>query len=114
MDDWRELKLMVKALGGVARLTIVYLLAHTDDMTVTRLTVTLGLSQPLVSWHLRKLRRAGLVHTRREGRRVYCSLDKERYQYCLSRLHTLIDPAIQAEAFPVGEMLIEAEGAVED
>ena len=57
MDDWRELKLMVKALGGVARLTIVYLLAREDDVTVTALTDMLGLSQPLVSWHLRKLRR---------------------------------------------------------
>ncbi|HEV7236361.1 MAG TPA: metalloregulator ArsR/SmtB family transcription factor [Ktedonobacteraceae bacterium] len=114
MDDWRELKLMVKALGGVARLTIVYLLAREDGVTVTALTAMLGLSQPLVSWHLRKLRRAGLVHTRREGRQVYCSLDKDRYQYCLQRLNTLIDPAVQLEAFPVGEMLIEAEVALED
>ena len=72
------------------------------------------MSQPLVSWHLRKLRRAGLVYTRREGRQVYCSLDKDRYQDCLQRLNTLIDPAIQLKAFPVGEMLIEAEVAIED
>ena len=114
MNDWRELKLMVKALGGVARLTIVYLLAREDNVTVTALADMLGVSQPLVSWHLRKLRSAGLVYTRREGRQVYCSLDKERYQYCLQRLNTLIDPAIQQEAFPVGEMLIEAEVALED
>ena len=44
MDDWRELKLMVKALGSVARLTIVYLLAREDDVTVTALTDMLGLS----------------------------------------------------------------------
>lgn len=110
MDDWRELKLMVKALGDVARLTIVYHLARRDDITVTALTGMLELSQPLVSWHLRKLRRAGLVHTRREGRLVYCSLDKERYQYCLQRLHALIDPTIQLEAFPIGALLMEIEG----
>ncbi len=28
MNDWRELKIMVKALADVARLTIVYHLAH--------------------------------------------------------------------------------------
>jgi ArsR family transcriptional regulator len=114
MDDWRELKIMVKALGDVARLTIVYHLARIDELTVTVLTDMLGLSQPLVSWHLRKLRRAGLVHTRREGRMVYCSLDKERYSYCLQRLHTLTDPAIQLESFPSGAMLYEVEAGVED
>ena len=114
MDDWRELKLMVKALGDVARLTIVYHLARQSDVTVTALTDMLELSQPLVSWHLRKLRRAGLVHTRREGRLVYCSLDKERYEYCLHRLHTLIDPMIQLEAFPSGSQLIDSGAMIEE
>ncbi len=63
MNDWRELKIMVKALADVARLTIVYHLAHRDEVTVSELTGILGLSQPLVSWHLRKLRRAGIIHT---------------------------------------------------
>jgi DNA-binding transcriptional ArsR family regulator len=35
------------------------------------------LSQPLVSWHLRRLRAAGLVHTRRNGRETICSLGRE-------------------------------------
>jgi ArsR family transcriptional regulator len=35
------------------------------------------LSQPLVSWHLRRLRLAGLVETRRSGREVVCSLGLE-------------------------------------
>ncbi len=114
MNDWRELKIMVKALADVARLAIVYHLAHQGEITVTTLTDMLGLSQPLVSWHLRKLRRAGMIHTRRAGRQVYCSLDKSRYQYCLQCLETLVDPTVRLEAFPVGEFLIQAETAVED
>jgi DNA-binding transcriptional ArsR family regulator len=114
MNDWRELKIMVKALGDVARLSIVYHLAHQHEITVTALTDMLGLSQPLVSWHLRKLRRAGMIHTRRVGRQVYCSLDKSRYQYCLQRLEILVDPAVQLESFPIGEFLIEAEAVAED
>lgn len=35
------------------------------------------LSQPLVSWHLRRLRVAGLVETRRMGREVIGSLGRE-------------------------------------
>lgn len=114
MNDWRELKIMVKSLAGVARLTIVYHLAHRDEITVTELTDILGLSQPLVSWHLRKLRRAGLIRTHRHGRQVHCSLDKARYQYCLQRLEALIDPSIQLELLPIGEALIEAEAMADD
>ena len=114
MNDWRELKIMVKALADVARLTIVYQLAHHDEITVTVLTDILGISQPLVSWHLRKLRRAGLIRTRRAGRQVYCSLDKARYQQCLHRLETLVDPAIELESLLVGEALIETEALAED
>jgi ArsR family transcriptional regulator len=55
-----------------------------------------------------------MIHTRRVGRQVYCSLDKSRYQYCLQRLETLVDPAVQLESFPIGEFLIEAEAVAED
>ena len=114
MNDWRELKIMVKALADVARLTIVYHLARREEITVTVLTDMLGLSQPLVSWHLRKLRRAGMIYTRRVGRQVYCSLDKTRYQYCLQRLEIRVDPAAQLEPFPAGESLIETEAMAEE
>jgi ArsR family transcriptional regulator, arsenate/arsenite/antimonite-responsive transcriptional repressor len=114
MDDWRELRSMVKALADIARLAIVYHLAQRGEITVTALTGILGLSQPLASWHLRKLRRAGLVHTRRVGRQVYCSLDAARYRQCLQRLEKLVDPAVQPETFPSGEQLVEQEGMADD
>src|SRR5690348_6002783 len=109
MNGWRELKTMTKALADVARLAIVYHLAHHGEVTVMNLTELLGLSQPLVSWHLRKLRRAQLIHTRRVGRQVYCSLDTQRFQYCLQCLASLIDPATLVESLPVGEALIETQ-----
>ena len=114
MDNWRELKRMMKALGGVARLTIVYHLARSTEVTVTDLTDRLNISQPLVSWHLRKLRRAGLIETRRAGRQVYCSLNVERFKLCLRRLEGLIDPTIQAEPLPMGAALIEADMGSEE
>jgi len=114
MDNWRELKLMTKALADIARLTIVYHLARHGEVTVTDLTEMLHLSQPLVSWHLRKLRRAGLIETRRAGRLVHCSLNIESFRSCLQRLENLIDPAIFIEAPPVGSALIEADAALED
>lgn len=113
MKEWRELKTMAKALGDVARLAIVYHLARQDEITVSALTEMLGLSQPLASWHLRKLRRAGLISTRRAGRQVYCSLNFVRYQECLQRLSVLVDPSVQLSELPSGEELMATE-AMED
>src|ERR1700686_5936213 len=109
MDDWYELKTILKALAGVARMTIVYHLVRRPEITVTDLTDLLGISQPLVSWHLRKLRRAGIIQTRRVGRQVYCSLVPQRIQFCIRILNGLIDPALSLEFLPSGEALIEAE-----
>ncbi len=114
MNDWRELKIMTKALGDVARLTIVYHLARNDDVTVTDLTDMLSISQPLVSWHLRKLRRARLIETRRVGRQVYCSLNIQRFQQCLQWLENLVDPTMLVETPLVGPALIEADAALEE
>lgn len=114
MDEWRDLKNMAKALADTARLTIIYHLVRHEEITVTALTELLGLSQPLVSWHLRKLRRADLITTRRVGRLVYCSLNKSRFELCVQYLQELIDPANSLESIPVGPALIEAEIGFED
>ena len=108
MDDWREQKLIMKALGDVARLTIVYHLARQGEVTVTALTDMLEISQPLVSWHLRKLRKAGLIHTRRVGRQVYCSLNIQQVQRGIRGLEGLIDPTFSLTTPPVGAALMEA------
>jgi len=114
MDEWRDLKNMVKAMADMARLSIVYHLVQHDEITVTALTELLGLSQPLVSWHLRKLRRADLITTRRVGRQVYCSLNKSRFELCIRYLQDLIDPTMSLDSIPVGTALVEAEIGIED
>jgi len=43
---------------------------------VTDLCLALRVSQPLMSWHLRILRRAGLVTTYRSGRQVHCAVSE--------------------------------------
>ena len=113
MNDWRELKLMMKALADVARLTIVYHLARQDEVTVTALSELLHISQPLVSWHLRRLRRAGLIEMRRTGRQAYCSLNRQRFQLCLQRMEHLVDPAFQAAFPPIGDALLDADIGLE-
>jgi DNA-binding transcriptional ArsR family regulator len=74
--DLRRLALAHKALADPTRLRLLRRLAQGDG-TVTDLMRHVDLSQPLVSWHLRRLRSAGLVTTRRSGRETICSLDRE-------------------------------------
>lgn len=109
MDNWRELKSMLKALADVVRLTIVYYLARHTEVTVTELIGLLHISQPLVSWHLRRLKRANLVETRRAGRQVYCSLNRQRFQACQHLLEHLVDPLVLAESVPSGSALMEVD-----
>jgi ArsR family transcriptional regulator len=91
--DYTEEAKMLKALADGVRLNIVRVLARADEVNVTDLVQTLLVSQPLVSWHLAALRRHGLVKTRRQGRQVYCSLDRARCRQCLDLLGEIIlDP----------------------
>jgi DNA-binding transcriptional ArsR family regulator len=77
-EDLRDLRTFHKALADVNRLRIVRRLA-TGPATVTDLIEHVGLSQPLVSWHLGRLRAAGIVTTRRNGRETICSLRPEAW-----------------------------------
>jgi DNA-binding transcriptional ArsR family regulator len=77
-EDLRQLRVFHKALADVNRLRIIRLLAG-GDATVTELTDRIGLSQPLVSWHLGRLRAAGVVETRRKGRETVCRLRGEAF-----------------------------------
>ncbi len=74
-----ELKAFHRALGDSNRLRIVRILATEGEHSVSALVSRLGLSQPLLSWHLHRLRRAGIVRTTRVGREVRCSFDRESF-----------------------------------
>ena len=72
--DLRRLRTLYRALGDETRLRVIGLLAEKGPMPVTQLSREVALSQPLISWHLRILRLAGLVDTQRNGRTVICRL----------------------------------------
>ncbi len=65
------------ALSDGTRLRILEQLAR-RELTVTEIARGLRMSQPLVSWHMRRLVRTGLVKMQREGREVHCSLNRAR------------------------------------
>ena len=77
-DELRSLRIVHKALADVNRLRIVQRLAQ-GEATVSELIDRIGLSQPLVSWHLGRLRVAGLIQTRRVGRETVSRLVPEAF-----------------------------------
>lgn len=65
--------LRFRALGDETRLRLLELLVGAER-TVGQLMIATGLGQSLVSHHLRTLRNAGLVVTRRDGRWIHYAL----------------------------------------
>ena len=83
-DDLRELRRFHKVLADVNRLRILRRLVS-GPATVTELIEHVGLSQPLVSWHLGKLREVGLVSARRHGRETIHTLVPEAFAMFATR-----------------------------
>lgn len=78
--DLRRLRTLHRALGDETRLRVVGLLAEVGPMPVNELSARVGLSQPLMSWHLRILRLAGLIDTQRRGRATICRLHLSAFE----------------------------------
>lgn len=73
-QDLRRLRVLYRALGDETRLRVIGLLAEIGPMPVNVLSSRVGLSQPLISWHLRIMRLAGVIDTERQGRATICRL----------------------------------------
>ena len=79
---------LFKALGDPHRVRIVNLLATSPDpVCVCEFTGPLGISQPTVSHHLKKLVVAGLLRREQRGTWAYYSLDRDT----LRRLAAVVD-----------------------
>ncbi|HEX7742269.1 MAG TPA: metalloregulator ArsR/SmtB family transcription factor [Sphingobium sp.] len=62
---------LFKALGDGTRRALLEYLVREGEQSVHALTAISGVSQPMVSRHLSKLKRARLVTSRRAGRETY-------------------------------------------
>ncbi|QHC54943.1 ArsR/SmtB family transcription factor [Rathayibacter tanaceti] len=72
-EDLEPAAELFKVLSSASRLRLLRALAE-ETSTVGRLAEVTGLSQPLVSQHLRTLRSAGLVAVERVGREAHYSV----------------------------------------
>ncbi|GAB7102762.1 metalloregulator ArsR/SmtB family transcription factor [Streptomyces phaeofaciens JCM 4814] len=86
---------LLALLGDRTRLTLLHSLAS-GEADVTTLTEVCGAARPAVSQHLARLRLAGLVSTRKEGRRVIYSLSD-------GHLRRLVDEALNVADHRLGD-----------
>jgi ArsR family transcriptional regulator len=77
-DEAEATAALFQALADPARVKIVNLLATSGDaVCVCELTEPLGLSQPTVSHHLKKLTDVGLLDREQEGKWAYFTINNE-------------------------------------
>ena len=87
---------MLKALANERRLAIICLLLR-GEKSVGTLEELIGLSQSALSQHLARLRRDGLVKTRREAQTIYYSLKSADTVQILGCLHDIYRSRDHAE-----------------
>ncbi len=74
-NSFEDLAEVYKALADKTRLHMLALVGQ-EELCVCELVSILGLSQPAVSQHLRKLRQAGLIKERKNAQWVFYRLDE--------------------------------------
>ncbi len=67
---------LLVALADPTRLKMVHLLSRTGELCVCDFTAVFDLGQPTVSHHLKVLREAGIVSSRKAGQWVYYSVNR--------------------------------------
>lgn len=80
---------LLKAMGNERRFEILHYLSE-EEKAVGELEELVGLSQSALSQHLARLRRDGMVKTRRDAQKIYYSLSDPRVSHlltCLADMH---------------------------
>jgi len=82
---------LLKALSNERRLAIICAL-YKGEKSVGELEEIIGLSQSALSQHLARLRRDGLVDTRRDAQTIYYSMKDEATGAILRTLYDIYTP----------------------
>lgn len=69
-DEFQTLAAIFHQLGDGSRLQLFWLLCHCEECVIN-LSSVMGMSSPALSHHLRLLKDAGLIVSRRSGKEVY-------------------------------------------
>jgi len=94
-EEWRGAAFLAKSLSDPNRLRILLYLGN-GSRPVSAIVEAMGLSQPLVSHHLKELRRSLLVKVERSGPFVYYEIADARITKILEALKDLATDLLAA------------------
>jgi DNA-binding transcriptional ArsR family regulator len=89
-NPFQQMQQVLQTLGDANRLRIVSFIGR-ESRAVSEIVTATGLSQPLVSHHLRVLREQRILVTRREGPFIYYQLKDQRLFEALRLLSEIVD-----------------------
>lgn len=76
----KKTSIVLRSLNHKLRQQIIKVIHESNKLTVTEIYVKLRLEQSVASQHLAILRRAGIVSTKREGKFIYYTINKQRVE----------------------------------
>ena len=90
-EDFLVISDLYKQLSDPTRIRIFWLLCHCEECVIN-LSALMNMSSPAVSHHLKQLRTAGLIVSRRDGKEVYYqAADTDRAKL----LHDMIESMLE-------------------
>ena len=81
---WRQTAKMFEALGDSHRQRIVLMFDRGEELTVGRIVAASTLSRTAVTHHLKVLREAGVLHSRKVGKEVWYRTDPQAVRSALT------------------------------
>ena len=84
-EEMRNVADLFKEMSDISRLRVFWLLCHCEEC-VMNISAMMDMSAPAVSHHLARLRAAGLIVSRREGKEVYYRAADSRAAMLLHRV----------------------------
>lgn len=88
LEKMEEAAYTLKAISHGTRLSVIALLAETDELNVTQLVDQLNCEQSLLSHHLTDMRAKGILNCRRDGKKCYYSLKNKHIVQIIECIRT--------------------------
>ncbi len=82
---------ILRALSHPLRMKILEFIDNNDTINVNKIYNTLRLEQSITSQHLRILRLAGLVETRREGKFIHYSINYDKVAKSVNSIRAFLE-----------------------
>jgi ArsR family transcriptional regulator len=100
-DEVKKMAKVFKALGEPTRLRIIKILASEGGyFCVGALANKLGISQPATSQHLKVLKEAGILDSKRMGYHVHYYVDTETFKSYKEKINELMEKAFEKRRYP--------------